>query len=240
MGRVSRADGEVAFSPQDEGRSAERVAMAIVREIQSDGWSVGTRIGSEAELIARYGVSRNVVRQAISMLESQGVVRVQTGRGGGVIVDAPETSPFSRALELYLSARGVSGAHVLEAKREVELTGVRLATRRRTDTDIDRLLRAVEREEQTPTERLRDIGGDNVHIVLAEMTGNPALHLFIEALTHLSAGYVDPEVARTGAAATFAAHRRIAHAVAAGDEQLAVSEMAAHLDDVDRVIRADR
>jgi DNA-binding FadR family transcriptional regulator len=170
-------------------------------------------------------------------LESQGVVRVQSGRGGGVVVAAPEASPVSRALELYLSARGVSGAHVLEAKREVELTCVRLATRRRTPDSVARLLRAVETECQTPAHRLREIGADNVHIVLAEMTGNPALHLFIESLTHLSAQYVDPADALSGARSTFAAHARIAAAVAQGDEDLAAREMAVHLDEVDRAIR---
>lgn len=238
MGQLSRRTSEAAFSPEIEaGRSSERVAKAILRRIQDEGWTLGARIGSEADLIEEHGVSRNVVRQAISMLESQGVVRVQAGRGGGVVVAEPEASPFSRAMELYLSARGVSGTHVLEAKREVELTCVRLATRRGTEESVRRLLLAVETECRTPVEQLRDIGADNVHIVLAEMTGNPALHLFIESLTHLSAQYVDAAAAVSAAGETFAAHRRIAAAVAAGDEELAVAQMAAHLDDVDRAIR---
>ena len=237
MASVSSSRTGAAFSPAAEpSRSSDRVAQAILRRIQNEGWTVGARVGSEADLIAEHGVSRNVVRQAISMLENQGVVRVQAGRGGGVVVAEPETSPFSRALELYLTARGVSAAHVLGAKREVELTCVRLATQSRTPESVERLLRAVETECQTPVDRLRDIRGDNVHIVLAEMTGNPALHLFIEALTHLSAQYVDPAHAASEAATTFAAHARIAAAVAAGDVDLAVKEMADHLDDVDRAI----
>src|SRR5437868_1855593 len=97
MAPVSRKTSEAAFSPalaqsSDAGRSSERVARAILRRIQDEGWSVGARVGSEAELIAEHGVSRNVVRQAISTLENQGVVRVQAGRGGGVVVAAPESS----------------------------------------------------------------------------------------------------------------------------------------------------
>jgi DNA-binding FadR family transcriptional regulator len=137
----------------------------------------------------------------------------------------------------------VSGEHILEAKSEVELTCVRLATRRRTPESVERLKVAIERERLTPRERAREIGDDNVHIVLAQMTGNPALHLFIEALNHLAATCVAPGRAAAEAHLTYDAHARIAEAVAAGDEERAVAEMAAHLGVVEKAIgrrRPDR
>lgn len=210
-------------------RSADRIAMALIEQIKGAGWSVGERVGSESELMMSFGVSRSVIRQAISMLESQGVVRVRTGRGGGVVVAEPESHAFSRALELYLLARDVSGENILEAKAEVELTCVRLATRRRTPESVERLREAVAREQKTPRGRARDIGADNVHIVLAEMTGNPALHLFIEALSRLAASCVPQSRAAATARDTYEVHARIAEAVAAGDEDRAVAEMAEHL-----------
>ena len=221
-------------------RTAERVAAAMIEEIKAAGWAVGQRVGSEAELMVRFAVSRSVIRQAISMLESQGVVRVRNGRGGGVVVSEPKARPFARALELYLLARDVSGDDILEAKAEVELTCVRLATRRRTAESVERLRDAVAREQKTPRGRVRDIGADNVHIVLAEMTGNPALHLFIEALSHLAASCVPQSRAAAAAHETYEQHARIAEAVAGGDEERAVAEMAKHLGVVEEALSRRR
>jgi len=134
----------------------------------------------------------------------------------------------------------VSGAHVLEAKREVELTCVRLAARRVNNPWATRLREAVADERQTPSDHIREIGSNNVHIVIAEMTGNAALMLFIEALTHLSANYVPQRHAELNAEVTYAAHASIAEAVARGDEEAAVREMAAHLDDVGAEVLGNR
>jgi DNA-binding FadR family transcriptional regulator len=219
---------------------AQSLVSTITDEIRAANWVEGTNLGSEADLIERFGVGRNVLREATRMLEQQGIAKMRMGRGGGLVISSPEASTTTHALEMFLSSRNVSAEHVLEAKREVELTCVRLAARRCTNLWATRLREAVAYEQQTPSDHLREIGSNNVHIVIAEMTGNPALILFIEALTHLSANYVPQQNAELGAEATYAEHARIADAVCCGDEDAAVSEMADHLDHVEAAILGDR
>jgi len=222
------------------GAGGAHLAQALVSELTEDiraaNWVEGTNLGSEAELIQRFGVGRNVLREATRILEQQGIARMQMGRGGGLVITSPEATSTAHALEMYLASRNVSGGHVLEAKREVELTCARLAARRTNNMWANRLREAVAYERQTPTDHIREIGSSNIHIVIAEMTGNPALILFIEALTHLSASYVPQRSAESGAENAYAAHARIAEAVARGDEAAAVREMSAHLDQVEAEI----
>ncbi|MEB3071686.1 FadR/GntR family transcriptional regulator [[Mycobacterium] vasticus] len=220
--------------------SGERLAQSVVdeltEEIRAANWLEGTNLGSEAELLQRFGVGRNVLREATRMLEQQGIATMRMGRSGGLVISKPQATTTAHALEMFLSSRNVSSEHVLEAKREVELTCVRLAARRITPAGAARLRTAVAAEQQTPKDQLRQVGSNNVHIVIAEITDNPALLLFIEALTHLSVNYVAQQHAEHDAEPTFAAHARIAEAVACGDAELAVREMTAHLDQLDAAI----
>ena len=217
-------------------RMAQSLASKLIEEIRVANWVEGTNLGSEAELIQRFGVGRNVLREATRILEQQGIAKMRMGRGGGLVITSPQATSTAHALEMYLASRNVSGEHVLEAKREVELTCVRLAARRTNNTWAARLREAVASERQTPSDHVREIGSNNVHIVIAEMTGNPALILFIKALTQLSANYVLQQDAELGAEATYAEHASIAKAVARGDEDAAVRQMAAHLDHVEAAI----
>jgi DNA-binding FadR family transcriptional regulator len=224
----------------DGVRVAQSLVSALIEEIRAADWVEGTNLGSEADLIQRFGVGRNVLREATRILEQQGVAKMRMGRGGGLVITSPEATTTAHALEMYLASRNVSGEHVLEAKREVELTCVRLAARRTNNAWATRLRQAVADERQTPSGHIRQIGSSNVHIVIAQMTGNPALILFIEALTHLSANYVAQQDAELGADATYAEHANIAEAVARGDEEAAVGEMAAHLDHLEAAILGNR
>jgi DNA-binding FadR family transcriptional regulator len=222
--------------PVDGVRVAQSLVSKLTEEIRAANWVEGTNLGSEADLIQRFGVGRNVLREATRILEQQGIAKMRMGRGGGLVITSPEATTTAHALEMYLASRNVSGEHVLEAKREVELTCVRLAARRTNNVWATRLREAVAYERQTPSDRVREIGPNNVHIVIAEMTENPALILFVEALTHLSANYVPQRSAELGAEATYAEHASIAEAIARGDEEAAAREMAAHLDHVEAAI----
>jgi len=228
-----RSAASVGSKPATDGtRLAQSLVSQLIDDIRAADWVEGTNLGSEAELIERFGVGRNVLREAMRVLEQQGIAKMRMGRGGGLVITSPEATSTAHALEMYLASRNVSGEHILEAKREVELTCVRLAARRTNDIWAMRLRAAVASEREKPSEQVREIGPNNVHIVIAEMTGNPALMLFIEALTHLSANYVPQRHAELNAAPTYAEHAAIADAVARGDEEAAVRAMAAHLDHV--------
>ncbi len=63
-------------------KRAARVADRIVEDVIAAGWPVGSIIGSEAELVARYQVSRAVFCEAVRLLEHQQVAQARRGPGG--------------------------------------------------------------------------------------------------------------------------------------------------------------
>jgi DNA-binding FadR family transcriptional regulator len=221
-------------APEPSAKLAEVVAQQIEDDIVARGWPVGEVLGSEAELVAKYGVSRSALREAARLLEHHHVATMRPGPGGGLVVTEPESAAISRALGLYLEYRRVDVAQLLETLRALELTCVRLASERITAADVTRLRIAVEEERKTPEERRRDIGENNLHLLLAEMTGNPAMRVFVEILIKLAAAHA-PDV--THAHETYEAHAEIAEAIIAGDVALATHAMSRHLDALAAVLK---
>src|SRR5687767_930743 len=65
-----------------------RVASQISREIAAGELNPGTRLPTEQQLAEKFGVSRNVVREAIAQLRADGMVEARQGVGAFVL--APE------------------------------------------------------------------------------------------------------------------------------------------------------
>src|SRR6266545_1910401 len=68
---------------------AATTATRIVQEVVSRGWPVGAVLGSEPELLERYGVSRAVFREAVRLVEHRQVARMRRGPRGGLVVTSP-------------------------------------------------------------------------------------------------------------------------------------------------------
>jgi DNA-binding FadR family transcriptional regulator len=225
---------------------AETIASRIERTISHQGWPEGEMLGTEPELQARYGVSRAVLREAIRLLEHHGVASMRRGGAGGLVVTRPSPAPAVRASEIYLDCAGVSPGDLLVTRTTLELSAVRLATEALTEADVQRLRECVSAEsalltaEEAGASPVIDPSIHNIHILLADISANAALRLFIEIttrLTHESGGLGEFYVPGTLAARPRGvveqmhhAHAMIAEAVIAGDVALASRRMLKHLE----------
>ena len=208
---------------------AERVAPSIEADVLRAGWPVGLVIGSEDQLAARYGVGRAVIREAIRLAEHRQVARMRRGRGGGLVVVEPDASAVTESLAIYLEYARAGVGDLLEARSVLEAFAAAAAA---GAADEERLLalrdaaRAEGRPAQPRTAYLQAAAGPGgaaespaVHELIAQVTGNAALSLFIHAIVSLSG----PLTARP------AGHRAIVEAVAAGDAGLARVAMSEHM-----------
>jgi DNA-binding FadR family transcriptional regulator len=89
-------------------RSAEIIARAIELDIIARDLPVGTRVGSEAELMERFGASRGVIREAVTLVESHMLAETRRGLGGGLVVAEPLPSVVEGIVSLYLARTTVS------------------------------------------------------------------------------------------------------------------------------------
>jgi DNA-binding FadR family transcriptional regulator len=208
------------------------VAAAIERDIVELGWPVGTVIGSEAELLDRYHVSRPVMRQAAGILESHQVARMRRGPGGGLVVVEPSEASLATQVSLFLEYRSVDPAQVTEARETIELTCVELATARIDEAGISRLRELIRSEpRRIETDGLAALHA--LHEAIGELSGNHVLDLFMKTLSMLSMRQylAAPEPDEDRTAEVFAAHAHIVEAIVAGDAALARHRMRRHIHD---------
>ena len=83
-------------------KRAEQVALDIVREIVDLDLGQGDKLPLEAEMLSRYDVSRSSLREALRLLEVQGLISIRPGPGSGTEVGAVNPSNLAYTLALYL------------------------------------------------------------------------------------------------------------------------------------------
>lgn len=119
--------------------TSEKIEMRI---IEMD-WPVGKVIGSEAELLGEYGVSRAALREAIRLLEHHHVAYMRRGPGGGLVVAEPDPDAMAHAAAVYLGYRKVSPKELFETRTALELAAVRSAAENIDEAGIVKLRNAL-------------------------------------------------------------------------------------------------
>src|SRR6185503_6345871 len=112
----SRSRGRGLRDTSPDGKLASRIADRIVDDVIVADWPVGEVLGSEPELLERYGVSRAVFREAVRLVEHQQVAQMRRGPGGGLVVTEPSIEAIIDATLLYLHRVDARLDEVFEAR----------------------------------------------------------------------------------------------------------------------------
>src|SRR4051812_41527764 len=121
---------------------ASDVLAAKLRElILSSGLAEGTPLPTERELVAQSGLSRTSVREALRVLETEGLVATKAGRNGGSQVRRPGRESISRSFGLFVRSHGVRFEALFEAREAIEPAAARLAALHRSDDDLAEMTR---------------------------------------------------------------------------------------------------
>ena len=206
---------------------ASVVANRIVSDIAAAGWPEGEVIGSEAQLLERYGVSRAVFREAVRLLEHQQVGRMRRGPGGGLVVTEPSVESVMDAVSVYLLFIRAELDDVIEARLALEVSAAQLASERLTEDGLDRLREHAAREVEGQGHSHRDL-----HNLVAASTANPALAFLVELLHQVTLLYAPESSVLTASVlrASADAHQKIVESVVAGDPGQAGNRMRRHLE----------
>lgn len=209
---------------------AEVLAAQIESEIIEMGWPVGLVLGSEGELIKKYGVSRSVLREAVRLMEQHLVAEMRMGRNGGLVVTAPSADVVTEAVAVLLRYQKVAPRDLFETRRALELTCVKLAAERATEEEVEGLRQLA--YPQGIGDAQTGIGTHSMafHQAIGAFSGNPAMHLFVQVLTVLTERTVDLSSAERHSEDVNHSHAAIAEAIAAGDSALAQRRMLRHFE----------
>lgn len=101
-------------------KTAELIAAKIRGQIVRRELRPGMTLPTEGELMAELGVSRPTLREAYRILETESLISVRRGVGGGALVLAPDATVGARYVGLLLQLDGATIADVYEARMVLE------------------------------------------------------------------------------------------------------------------------
>ncbi|MGW7467582.1 FadR/GntR family transcriptional regulator [Streptomyces xantholiticus] len=168
------AESTAAWEPVPRSRTFELVLARIEEQILAGNLGVGDRLPPERELVELLGVSRAAVREALRVLEAQGVLRsrVGTGPASGSVIAAMPSEGLTQLLRLHMALANFPLADVVEARATLERSSARLAAGRATADDLARMHTPLARmDEALPREEFNDCDTD-FHVAIAEAGGN--------------------------------------------------------------------
>ena len=225
-----------------DGRSlktSELVALEVVRDIVSQGLQIGDRLPDEATMLTQYGVSRESLREALRILEVQGLITIRRGPGGGPKVAGVNPAYLARTSTLYYHLSGATYDEVFEAWHAIEPAVAekvaslpdRAAVRSALRPFVEPLPDGVARETFMAT-------SNGFHSCLAELSGNRVLALLLQSVAHIVVDHVILDLDPVQERGTIERdHRDIAQAVAQGRPSKArrlAAEHIAHIRDTYR------
>jgi GntR family transcriptional repressor for pyruvate dehydrogenase complex len=215
-----------ALRPVPRRRLYEQVAERVLSHIVQTGLHEGDRLPTERELATRLAVSRASVRQAIAVLEAQGILEVRHGNGTFMRQVDRSSEPFAR---LLLRRRRLP--EVLEAREALELKIAELAAKRRTAADVEAIEAALARMEGEVTDGDIGVDGDKAfHHAVALASHNTLLCELMEySAEDIEETRVESLSQPGRPPQSLVDHRRIADAIRVGDVREAVEAMRAHI-----------
>src|SRR3546814_19711195 len=118
-------------------------------------WSSDVCSSDLSHLIAEFEVSRPTIREAVRILESEGLVTVARGARGGARVSSPNYEMVARAAGITLQSQGVTIGDLYEMRTLNEPTAARLVAERKSEKAVP-IQRAMTGDELT---NLKDRSG---------------------------------------------------------------------------------
>ncbi len=207
-------------------KAAELLAAGLRGDIIGRALPTGWKLPPEAELIASSGLSRATVREALRLLESDGLITTKQGPKGGISVRHPEPSNLSHSLVTMVALAEVSLRELFEFRLVVEPAAAAAAAVAIDEDTAAQLVQAVEDDDATTGAFI------DFHLLVAEASGNAFYYLILAALHDVLEWHVELEsLGAEDWEATRSAHARIARAIASGNARRAEGAMRRHVEE---------
>lgn len=233
-------------------RLAEMIAGVLRSRIVEGEIADGARLPKQDELLREFRVSRPSLREALRILEAEGLLVVKRGNVGGAVVRSPNAQSSAHSFGLVLQSRHVAVEDLAEAIRNVEPVAAQLCARRkdRRRTVIPQLRAAQKSLEgsigdgavftstarQFHEELVRACGNETITVMLGTFEAMWSEQEKQWARRAESRGaYPAPRAQRE----VLAAHQALLHSIEQGDGEHAARLARSHLDKSQRYTLAE-
>jgi DNA-binding FadR family transcriptional regulator len=223
------------------------VAEDLKRRIVIEKLAPGEYLPNEKALIEEYDCAKATIREALRVLEVEGLVQMKTGPGGGAAICEVTIDPACRALRNFLHFQRVNGSQVYQLRRVVEVEMASSVAGHLDEKAINRLQENISRcrephegEEGQRRHRILEL---EFHNILAEYCPNPLLRFmgqflndFLRDLVILKKAYLPERKIFDQSNLCF--HVDLLDALVAGDRQRVRKVMDEHMCDAETHLTA--
>jgi DNA-binding FadR family transcriptional regulator len=167
-------------------KTSEVVASRIRRRIITGELSEGDALPSEAAMISQFRVSRPALREALRLLEAEGLIGIRRGNQGGARVCTPNPDAAARYAGLVLQYQGTTLADVYATLINLEAPCARFVAEHRSEEQLQGLAAALDeadRQRNSPEESLES--QQMLHYQLVDMVGSDTTLLVWKVLQHI-------------------------------------------------------
>jgi GntR family transcriptional repressor for pyruvate dehydrogenase complex len=230
---VQNAD---TYQPLDRRKVYEQIAEQLLDQVRRRELLPGDPLPSERELTESFRVGRSSVREALRMLESQGVI---TAAHGGTFVVAKAANPLNMSLQLVFALDSEAGIHDLfELRRILDCEAAAFAAERRDEEQLAAIDGALAEMEAALEVGLGEqfVAADLAfHLAVAEATGNRFILYAMQAARGVVRRALEQVVnVPQSPQRALVEHCAVRDAISIGDATVARNAMREHLERVER------
>lgn len=218
--------------PVRKQKASVLAAQQIVKDAVRSGRVVGQSLPPEHVMLEKYKIARSTLREALRLLEFQGVIALKSGPGGGPILLDPDGSGLTSAMVLLMQFKQAPFRAIVEVRGGMEPMTCALAADRISVAQLDVLQQTLD----DMRGRMDDQGvfleaNQRFHTVVAQASGNVLFGCIIASITGIMDGTVlGVDYPRGRRAAVLDAHNLIFDALKGRRPAEAEDRMRSHID----------
>jgi GntR family transcriptional repressor for pyruvate dehydrogenase complex len=217
-------------------KAAVLLAQSIVQDTFRERLKPGDMLLPERTMLERYKTGRGTLREALRLLEFQGVISLKPGPRGGPVLQDPDASHLASTVILLMQLKQAPFRSIVEVRSALEPMTSSLAAVRMTDEDLSALEESVlQMRDELDNQRSFLDASTRFHDIIAWSSGNALFGYIVDSLLGIMDGSaigIDYPAHRRTAILT--AHVEIFEALKSRDPVVAEERMRRHIEEYER------
>jgi GntR family transcriptional regulator, transcriptional repressor for pyruvate dehydrogenase complex len=214
-------------------KAAMLVAQRIVRDIIRGGLRPGDGLEPERTMLEKYETGRGTLREALRLLEFQGVLALKPGPGGGPVLLDPDASHLAGTVVLLMQLKEAPFRTIVEVRTALEPMISGLAAERISAESLAVLDETIDQmRDNLEDQHVFLEANKRFHDTIAWSSGNPLFGYMVDSLLDIMDGtQIGIDYAMPRRKAIMVAHERVVSAIKSGDRHASEARMREHIDE---------
>jgi GntR family transcriptional repressor for pyruvate dehydrogenase complex len=208
----------------------QQVVTYLTGYIADKDLKVGDSLPTEIELTKKLQIGRSTVREAVGVMQANGLI--ERRHGVGIVVSDKTGNATINLLALFLKRENIPNHEVLEIRKLLEISAVKSATHNHTEEDINDIKEHLDILNKSDVKLDDYINADvNFHLTIAKASHNSLIFIILSALRPVIFQFISKTVGTEISLPEkkFKIHHQIFDCICKRDEAGAVKMMASHL-----------